>query len=106
MVVFVFRRAHTLTVLALLICVLVYVGLIEEPVDSSEYNAKRGLIACVSVFILLGVTITPDGPFLRPHPALWRFLFCLSILYELALIFVLFQVFFYLITNIIAKGLL
>ncbi|ODM87815.1 Phosphatidylserine synthase 2 [Orchesella cincta] len=58
---------------------------------SSEYNAKRGLIAVVSVFILLGVTITPDGPFLRPHPAFWRFIFILSILYELALIFLLFQ---------------
>ncbi|ODM87814.1 Phosphatidylserine synthase 2 [Orchesella cincta] len=40
-----FWRAHTLTVLALLIGVLVYVGLFEEPEESSEYNAKRGLIA-------------------------------------------------------------
>lgn len=89
------RRAHTLTVLAGLIGVLVFVAVFEEPVDNPEYNTKRGLIACVSVFLLLGVTITPDGPFLRPHPAFWRFIFCLSILYELALIFVLFQVYFH-----------
>jgi hypothetical protein len=44
------------------------------------------------VFILLVVTVTPNGPFRRPHPALWRFTFSLSIVYELVLIFVLFQV--------------
>ena len=37
------------------------------------------------------MTIMPDGPFLRPHPALWRFAFAVSIVYELLLIFVLFQ---------------
>ena len=52
----------------------------------------RGLVACIIVFILLCVTVTPNGPFRRPHPALWRLTFSLSILYQLALIFVLFQV--------------
>ena len=41
--------------------------------------------------VALGMTIMPDGPFLRPHPALWRFAFAVSIIYELILIFVLFQ---------------
>ncbi|VDP35809.1 unnamed protein product [Schistosoma mattheei] len=43
------------------------------------------------VFVLFGVLHTPDGPFLRPHPAFWRFILCLSILYELILVFLLFQ---------------
>ncbi|GBL72941.1 Phosphatidylserine synthase 2 [Araneus ventricosus] len=51
----------------------------------------RGILACILVFLLLGVTQIPDGPFTRPHPALWRFVFCTSIVYELALIFILFQ---------------
>lgn len=86
-----FWRAHTLTVLFCLTCVLVYVALFEPVVVNPEYNAKRGLMACVLVFLLLGVTQIPDGPFLRPHPAIWRFGFCLTIVYELSLIFILFQ---------------
>ena len=33
----------------------------------------------------------PDGPFLRPHPALWRFCFAFAIFYQLVLIYILFQ---------------
>lgn len=79
--------------------VLVYVALIENQMLDGEdkgtitqYNAKRGMMACLGFFVLLGVTVIPDGPFTRPHPAFWRLLFCLSIVYLLSLIFVLFQV--------------
>jgi Phosphatidyl serine synthase len=32
-----------------------------------------------------------DGPFIRPHPAFWRVVLGLNLLYELALVFLLFQ---------------
>jgi phosphatidylserine synthase 2 len=32
-----------------------------------------------------------DGPFIRPHPALWRVALGINLLYELALVFLLFQ---------------
>ncbi|KAG8182576.1 hypothetical protein JTE90_021716 [Oedothorax gibbosus] len=86
-----FWQAHTLTVLFLLTCALIYVAFFEETSSDLEYNVKRGIISCILVFLLLGVTQIPDGPFRRPHPALWRFVFCISIVYELALIFILFQ---------------
>ncbi|GIX66725.1 phosphatidylserine synthase 2 [Caerostris extrusa] len=86
-----FWRAHTLTVLFLFTCVLVYVTFFEESSPDEEYNIKRGIVACILVFLLLGVTQIPDGPFKRPHPAIWRFVFCISIVYELILIFILFQ---------------
>ncbi|XP_032787452.2 phosphatidylserine synthase 2 [Daphnia magna] len=86
-----FWRAHTLTVLFLMIAALIYVAVFEPVILDTQYNTKRGLVACVIVFILLCVTVTPNGPFKRPHPALWRFTFSLSIVYELVLIFVLFQ---------------
>ncbi|RXG51919.1 Phosphatidylserine synthase 2, partial [Armadillidium vulgare] len=63
----------------------------NRPVDDDVDNVKRGVIAMVSAFILLGVTVIPDGPFKRPHPAVWRFTFILSIVYELTLIFFLYQ---------------
>lgn len=68
-----------------------YVGVIEQPVDDSEYNFKRGLVAACFFWVFAGMTIMPDGPFLRPHPALWRLAFAVSIVYELLLIFILFQ---------------
>ncbi|XP_046390648.1 phosphatidylserine synthase 2-like isoform X2 [Ischnura elegans] len=86
-----FWRAHTVTVLLIFIGCLIYVSMFEPVKIDTEYNTKRGLVACILVFILLGVTVTPDGPFRRPHPAVWRFTFCCSIVYELGLTFVLFQ---------------
>merc|ERR1719464_1684154 len=86
-----FWRAHTVTVLLVLICVLVYKGLIETPVEDATYNGRRGFLAALFFWVTLGMTIMPDGPFLRPHPALWRFCFAVAIFYELALIYILFQ---------------
>ncbi|ESO97633.1 hypothetical protein LOTGIDRAFT_103737 [Lottia gigantea] len=86
-----FWRAHTITVLVIFSCILVYVALFEEQVLDADYNTKRGVFAVVLAFLLFGVTQTPDGVFVRPHPAFWRLILCLSIVYELALVFLLFQ---------------
>ena len=86
------RRAHTVTALVLITVGLVYVALIEQPYDNTTYNMQRGVVAVVIVFILIGVIQMPDGPFVRPHPVLWRLFLCLTILYVLMLIFALFQV--------------
>ena len=75
-----FMKAHTVTVLIFLICCLVYVGLIEEPIeDNTSYNSRRGLTAALFFWVAAGMTIMPDGPFMRPHPAFWRFCFAVSI---------------------------
>ncbi|ELU10107.1 hypothetical protein CAPTEDRAFT_93305 [Capitella teleta] len=86
-----FWRAHRILVLFVFSLVLIYVALFEKQNDDVSHNTKRGLFACLMAFSLFGVIVSPDGPFRRPHPALWRFLFCLSIVYELALVFLLFQ---------------
>uniref|UniRef100_A0A8C7QM76 Phosphatidylserine synthase n=1 Tax=Oncorhynchus mykiss TaxID=8022 RepID=A0A8C7QM76_ONCMY len=86
-----FWRAHTVTVLFILTCVLVYVTLLEETPQDTTYNTKRGIVASILVFLCFGVTQAKDGPFTRPHPAYWRFWLCVSVVYELFLIFVLFQ---------------
>ncbi|CAF4162419.1 unnamed protein product [Rotaria magnacalcarata] len=49
------------------------------------------LLACVGFFLVFGMTQTPDGVFVRPHPALWRLVLCFSVLYEIILIYILFQ---------------
>ncbi|KAF3855123.1 hypothetical protein F7725_023178 [Dissostichus mawsoni] len=87
-----FWRAHTVTVLFILTCALVYVTLLEETPQDTAYNTKRGIVASILVFLCFGVTQAKDGPFTRPHPAYWRFWLCVSVVYELFLIFILFQV--------------
>lgn len=32
-----------------------------------------------------------DGPFIRPHPAFWRIVLGINVLYELLMVFLLFQ---------------
>ena len=44
-----------------------------------------------SVFILIGLVLFPDGPFIRPHPLLWRFVLAASVTYQLFITFLLFQ---------------
>ena len=88
-----FWRAHTITVLFILMAVLVYESLFTQQVQDQTLNTKRykqkktlvylyiflylsslfwydlllfrGLIACASFFVLFGVTHTPDGKFHR-----------------------------------------
>ncbi|XP_058858030.1 phosphatidylserine synthase 2 isoform X1 [Acipenser ruthenus] len=86
-----FWRAHTVTVLFILTCALGYVTLLEETPQDTAYNTKRGIVASILVFLCFGVTQAKDGPFSRPHPAYWRFWLCVSVVYELFLIFILFQ---------------
>lgn len=86
-----FWQAHTILVLFIFSMILVYVTIFEEVVEDSDYNMKRGIIAMLVTFLAVGVTQTPDGPFKRPHPAFWRLILCLSIVYELALVWLLFQ---------------
>ena len=88
----IFWKAHTASVLIFLLGCLIYIGVIEQPSEDSEYNSKRGICAALFFWVFAGMTIMPDGPFLRPHPAIWRAAFAVSIVYELLLIYILFQV--------------
>lgn len=49
------------------------------------------MLCCVFFFLIISVLAFPNGPFTRPHPAVWRIVFGLSVLYLLALLFLIFQ---------------
>lgn len=68
--------------------------------ESIQSNIQAGLVAMVFFFIIISVMAFPNGPFTRPHPAVWRIVFGLSILYMLLLLFIIFQVKKIIITNI------
>ena len=51
----------------------------------------RGIYAAVTTFIMFSMIQFRDGPFIRPHPAFWRMVLGINLLYELSLVFLLFQ---------------
>uniref|UniRef100_A0A674PQ00 Phosphatidylserine synthase n=1 Tax=Takifugu rubripes TaxID=31033 RepID=A0A674PQ00_TAKRU len=75
-----FWRAHTLTVLFILTCALVYVTLLEETPQDTTYNTKRKR----------SFSFVTNADF-SLSVAYWRFWLCVSVVYELFLIFILFQ---------------
>ncbi|RUS23347.1 phosphatidyl serine synthase-domain-containing protein [Endogone sp. FLAS-F59071] len=85
-----FLHPRTLTALSLMLATLVYVAFVPV-VDNTEVNVKLGIGAAVAAFILIGMLQFRDGPFIRPHVALWRAVLSLSVLYQMGLVFLLFQ---------------
>ncbi|KAJ2555325.1 hypothetical protein GGH95_005452, partial [Coemansia sp. RSA 1836] len=85
-----FYHPRTLSVLVCLLAGFLYVALFIDP-SNDILNTRWGLVALCSVFIVISVVLFRDGPFIRPHPALWRAVLALNVLYEMFLVFLLFQ---------------
>eukprot|EP01147_Barroeca_monosierra_P003443 gene3443-6081_t len=83
-------RPHVVTLLTATVGILVYMALRFDD-DNSDINAKRGVAVACGVFLIQAATQFNDGPFVRPHPVVWRLILGASVLYEMALIFLLFQ---------------
>lgn len=49
------------------------------------------MLCAAFFFLIISVIAFPNGPFTRPHPAVWRIVFGMSVLYLLALQFLMFQ---------------
>jgi len=50
-----------------------------------------GVYAAIAAFLMFSMIQFRDGPFIRPHPVFWRAVLGINLLYELALVFLLFQ---------------
>ncbi|XP_066138807.1 phosphatidylserine synthase [Euwallacea fornicatus] len=85
-----FYKPHTITLLLLSITAVVYFAFVRETGDV-EKNIWSGLLCCCFFFLLISILAFPNGPFTRPHPAVWRIVFGLSVLYLLGCLFILFQ---------------
>ena len=55
-------------------------------------NVLTGLVGVLVLFLIVSILTLPNGPFTRPHPALWRCVLGVSILYLLLVQFLLHQV--------------
>lgn len=81
---------HTLIVLCFVLYQVVQIAFSEDNTDSVK-NARRGTIAGCVAFLVVGALQFNDGPFMRPHPMVWRVVFGISILNMLAYTFLVFQ---------------
>ncbi|KAH7699697.1 CRE-PSSY-1 protein, partial [Aphelenchoides avenae] len=86
----IFYKPHTLTVLALLCAYLLYKAFSPDAA-TTEDNVYLGLKAVGCLFLVISAMAFPNGPFIRPHPLLWRLVFGVSVLYALLLQFALYQ---------------
>lgn len=85
-----FYKPHTITLLTVSIVVLLYFAFTRDDAQL-EQNIWSGICCVAFFFLIISVLAFPNGPFTRPHPAVWRIVFGLSVLYLMGLLFLLFQ---------------
>ena len=89
-----FYMPRTLTLLAFIVVSLVFVAFMRparDEVSDRPANMAAGVSYSFFLFLSIGLLVFPNGPFTRPHPAIWRLVFAMSSLYFLTLSFLLFQ---------------
>ncbi|KAH9999643.1 PSS-domain-containing protein [Russula compacta] len=86
-----FYKPVTLTALAVALAALGYVATTQGVLEEGRDKRRVGAYAAIAGFLVFSVIQFRDGPFIRPHPAFWRVVLGVNLLYELALVFLLFQ---------------
>ncbi|KAI4898839.1 hypothetical protein NFI96_024188 [Prochilodus magdalenae] len=84
-----FYKPHTITLLTCTVLSLMYFAFTRDD-GNQDSNLRVGIIVLMSFFLVISVLAFPNGPFTRPHPAIWRIVFGLSVLYFLFLVFIIF----------------
>jgi len=68
-----------------------YVASTNDVLEEGRDKRRLGVYAVLSFFLLFSMLQFRDGPFIRPHPAFWRVVLGINLLYELGMVFLLFQ---------------
>jgi len=79
-------ESHSVWVLSIVSVVIWYAANRSGPFDSLSDALWACVPYAVSIFLAVGLFAFPSGPFIRPHPILWKIVFGLSVLYLLFLI--------------------
>lgn len=84
-------RPRTIVFLLTVCAVLTYVAYLMTGSTDSVYNTKVSLGAVSFAFIVFCAVYLPDELMVRPHPAVWRALIGVNLLYCSLVIFLMFQ---------------
>ena len=86
-----FYKPHTLMLMFVCVVATTVTAFTRDPVHSLHSNIVTGLVTVAVFFMIVSILTLPNGPFTRPHPALWRCVLGASIMYLLLLQFLLHQ---------------
>ncbi|KAG5532308.1 hypothetical protein RHGRI_026815 [Rhododendron griersonianum] len=88
-------KPRTITLLLVGACFLIWASGALDPQSSSSgdivTSVKRGVWAMIAVFLAYCLLQAPSTILIRPHPAIWRLVHGMAVIYLVALTFLLFQ---------------
>ncbi|KAK9699442.1 hypothetical protein RND81_08G173600 [Saponaria officinalis] len=88
-------KPRTITLLLIGVCFLIWASGALDPESSSSddvaTSVKRGVWAMIAVFLTYCLLQAPSTVLIRPHPAIWRLVHGMAVIYLVALTFLLFQ---------------
>ncbi|CAB4265117.1 unnamed protein product [Prunus armeniaca] len=88
-------RPRTISMLLIGACFLIWVSGALDPESSASgdlvTSVKRGVWAMIAVFLAYCLLQAPSTVLIRPHPAIWRLVHGMAVVYLVALTFLLFQ---------------
>ncbi|KAM3344360.1 CDP-diacylglycerol-serine O-phosphatidyltransferase 1 isoform X2 [Capsicum galapagoense] len=88
-------KPRTITLLLIGACFLIWASGALEPQTTSysdvTTSVKRGVWAMVAVYLAYSLLQAPSTVLIRPHPAIWRLVHGMAVIYLVALTFLLFQ---------------
>jgi len=86
-----FYQPHTITMMLMCTAGITYLAFTRDDSQDWHSNVYTGLGCATVVFMIISILTLPNGPFTRPHPAFWRCVLGVSILYILLLQFLIQQ---------------
>lgn len=86
-----FYKSHTITLLTSTFIPIIYFAFTRNTEESLSDNIWAGVKFIIFLSLVISTLAFPNGPFTRPHPVMWRMVFGISVLYLMALTFILFQ---------------
>lgn len=86
-----FYTPRNITFLVAFFSGLMYCALYVLKENDHIFNTKVGILMCVCLMVCMGLLEFKGGPFIRPHPAFWRAVLALSVVYQMFLMLILFQ---------------
>ncbi|URE42833.1 phosphatidylserine synthase, partial [Musa troglodytarum] len=88
-------KPRTISLLLIGTCILVWASGALDPESTASNDivssVKRGVWAMIAVFLAYSLLQAPSTVLIRPHPAIWRLVHGMAVVYLVALTFLLFQ---------------
>ncbi|XP_026656775.1 CDP-diacylglycerol--serine O-phosphatidyltransferase 1 isoform X5 [Phoenix dactylifera] len=88
-------KPRTISLLLIGTCLLVWASGALDPESTASddvvTSVKRGVWAMIAVFLAYSLLQAPSTVLIRPHPAIWRLVHGMAVVYLVALTFLLFQ---------------